>query len=285
MNVSSNNTPPVSPWTTRPLVLQSRRPETPGVETFEFAEATSGIATGALGLPGQFNMLYVPGYGEAAISLSAPADNSGRHLHTIRTVGNVTQALFRLQPGEMVGCRGPFGTGWPLEACRENEVVMIGGGIGLAPLRSLIGWFRANPTGHRVSVLLGARSPEHLLYQPEYRDWEASGIQVHCTVDRATPSWQGHVGVVLTLMDRLSLPNPRNTIVLICGPEIMMRYSALEALERGIPADRIWLSIERHMNCAVGLCGRCQWGSHLICARGPVLRYDQLVHQWNVPAL
>lgn len=285
MNNSPNSMAHASPWTMRPLVLESLRPETPGVVTFEFVEQGSEISADAAGLPGQFNMLYIPGYGEAAISLSGHVAVPGRYLHTVRAVGDVTNALFRLQPGETVGCRGPFGTGWPLQACRDNDVVLIGGGIGLAPLRSLVSWFQAHPSAHEVSVLLGARSPEHLLYQPEYRDWQASGLQVHSTVDRATPTWRGHVGVVPALIDRLVLRDPQKTIVLICGPEIMMRYSALEALERGIPADHIWLSIERHMNCAVGLCGRCQWGSHLICTRGPVLRYDQLVHQWNVPAL
>ncbi len=274
-----------STWVTRPLILQSVREETANTRTFTFAEGDPAWQTATPGLPGQFNMLYAPGYGEAAISLCGLPDQPGTCLHTIRLAGDVTQALFRMQPGDTVGCRGPFGRGWPLEECENHDVILVGGGIGLAPMRSLVDWLMRQPRSGRDHLLLGARSPELLLYREEFDSWRQKGLQVLETVDRGSSDWSGNIGAVPLLLDRLENEALQQALVLICGPEIMMRYTAQAALDRGIPPERIWLSMERHMNCAVGLCGRCQWGSHLVCTRGPVLRYDEIQHQLHISSL
>jgi NAD(P)H-flavin reductase len=228
-------------------------------------------------------MLYLPGCGEVAISMSGPpADAStGRAaqswLHTIRQAGQVTGALARMAVGDVLALRGPYGNPWPLETCRGRDVIVIAGGIGLAPLRPAIYAFLADRSEYgRLILLYGARTADGLLYQSEFKTWAAAGFEIHVTVDRATAGWQGSVGVVPLLVDRLRLSRPAETIVLTCGPEVMMRYAALGALARGIPPQNIWLSLERHMQCAVGLCGHCQLGTTLICRDGPVFRWDRV---------
>ncbi len=224
---------------------------------------------------GQFNMLYVPGCGEVAISMSG-APGQLPLLHTIRTVGRVTEAIAAMSLGDQIGIRGPYGTAWPIDACEGHDVIFIAGGIGLAPLRPAI----YELLSHRqrlgkLTLLLGARSPELLLYADEFESWSNQGLQVIATVDRVCDHWNGHVGLVPDLLDNLPGIRPNNTMVLTCGPEIMMHYSAQSALKRGIPATAIWVSLERHMQCAIGLCGHCQLGPVFVCKDGPVLSYDR----------
>jgi len=234
---------------------------------------------------GQFNMLYLPGYGEAAISISSDPERPERIGHTIRFVGNVTHAISRLRVGQTLGLRGPFGTAWPLEAYKGNDVVIAAGGIGLAPLRPLIYEIINNREEYgKVVILYGARTPSDLLYTREYEAWEENGIQVMTTVDRADKSWRGQVGVVPMLFYRLRFDN-ENTVVFSCGPEIMMRFVVFEGLARRFSPERIHLSMERNMKCGQGFCGHCQYGPYFICKDGPVFRFDQLEPYFNLEDL
>lgn len=224
--------------------------------------------------PGQFCQLSLPGLGEAPISISG---HDGTAIeHTIRAVGGVTRALTALKAGDRLGLRGPYGRGWPLEALIGRPVVIVAGGIGLAPLRGAIRAMLGRPRDYpAVRLIYGARTPEDALFVREMLGWlEVPGFSLQLTVDRATPAWRGHVGVVTRLLDRTSVP--ADASVLLCGPEIMMRFT-LEALRKvGIPTDRIWLTMERHMKCATGTCGRCQYGPWFVCKDGPVFRYDEI---------
>lgn len=234
-------------------------------------------------LPGQFNMLYVFGVGEAAISLSGdPADGQAA-LHTIRAVGSVTKALGRLQSGETLGMRGPFGSAWPLEAMRGHDVIIVAGGIGLAPLRPVIyHLLQQRKDFGRVAFLYGARTPGDLLYAAELEQWQQrANLQVLVTVDRGDSSWHGSVGLVTALFPRVEF-DPKRTIGLMCGPEVMMRFVQREFEQRGVSEDRLYLSLERNMQCAIGFCGHCQFGPEFVCMDGPVFRYDRIKLFFNI---
>jgi anaerobic sulfite reductase subunit B len=224
--------------------------------------------------PGQFAMLYAFGIGEVPISISGRRDPGGL-LHTVRAVGATSRALFDAQPGQVLGVRGPFGVGWPLPAPEGADLLVVAGGLGLAPLRPVI--HHAVTDRHRyssVAVLIGARTPDDLLYPKEHEAWRAAGLDVFVTVDHATGDWTGHVGLVTALFDRLRY-RPADTTAYVCGPEIMMRFAARGLTDRGVPAGQVWLSLERNMQCGVGHCGHCQLGPLLVCRDGPVVRYDQ----------
>jgi NAD(P)H-flavin reductase len=286
MIVSSAAMPLASgyPWLPMAAVIEDVRPETPGVASYRLRLEDAQQSLNYSFQAGQFNMLYLPGWGEIAISLSGPTacaagndKDTDSLVHTIREAGSVTHALARLGVGGRLGLRGPFGKPWPLEALTGSDVVIVAGGIGLAPLRPVIYALLDRRNCFRRCVLLyGARSADQLLYAAEYPDWSSAGLEIQTTVDRPTAGWNGNVGVVPLLVDRLRLPNPRNTAFLMCGPEVMMRFSAAAALGRGIAIERIWVSLERHMQCAVGLCGRCQLGTELLCRDGPIFRFDRV---------
>lgn len=225
---------------------------------------------------GQFNMLYLPGYGEAAISISSDPEKPELIGHTIRFVGNVTRAVSRLKVGDQVGLRGPFGTAWPIKHYKGHDVVLSAGGIGLAPLRPVIYEILNHREDYgKVIVLYGARTPKDLLYVDEYPLWEEKDIEVMVTVDRADQDWTGQVGVVPMLFYRARF-DTSNTVVFSCGPEIMMRFVVFEGLARRIPQDHIYLSLERNMKCGQGMCGHCQMGPFFICKDGPVYCYEEL---------
>jgi NAD(P)H-flavin reductase len=234
--------------------------------------------------PGQFNMVYVPGAGEIPISISGDPAIQGRILHTIRVVGSVTRAMRQLSAGDVMGVRGPFGVGWPTEEAADGkDVVIVAGGIGLAPLRPAI--YRVLAERHRygkIVVLYGTRTPADLLYRRELELWRARlDLEVLVTVDRAGERWHGNVGVVTALIPKAPF-DPARTIAMICGPELMMRFTAMKLEERGVPADRIYVSLERNMKCGVGLCGHCQCGSTFICKDGPVYRYGRVKHLFAI---
>ena len=267
-----------NPWLAQPAMIDEIRPELPNVATYRLRLSDPVRAAAYRYQPGQFNMLYVPGCGEVAISLSgSPESDGARMLHTIRVAGRVTEAISRLRTGDMLGVRGPFGAAWPLAECKNRDVIIIAGGIGLAPLRPLIyHLIHQRAEFARVVLLIGARSPDLMLFAEELEQWRAGGVDVRCTVDRANPSWSGSVGVVSLLLDQLGHFRPEHSILMTCGPEVMMHYSAISGLRRGMAKQSIWLSMERNMQCAVGLCGHCQLGPHFICKQGPVLRYDAI---------
>jgi NAD(P)H-flavin reductase len=221
--------------------------------------------------PGQFNMLYVFGVGEAAISISSDPWQTKTIAHTIHRVGMVTTALAQLKRGDAIGLRGPYGTSWPLAPARGKDVCVVAGGIGLAPLRPVITTLLRERTAYeRILILYGARSPLDLLFRVELEAWaRAYNVDVLVTVDRGDSSWKGHIGVVTNLFSYLKL-DARATMAYVCGPETMMRYTVDELGRRGLEDGQIFLSMERNMKCAVGICGHCQYGPEFICKDGPV---------------
>ncbi len=227
-------------------------------------------------VPGQFTMLYAFGTGEVPISISA-TDGGRRLVHTVRAVGPVTEAICALQPGEILGVRGPFGNGWPVEEAQEADVVIAAGGIGLAPLRPAVHHILAQRGEYGdLTLLYGSRTPGDLLYRKELEHWRSRlDLDVDVTVDSGDLDWRGRVGVVTQLVGRVRF-DPGSAVVLVCGPEIMMRLTALAFLQRGVPPDCIYVSMERNMRCGIGHCGHCQLGPTLICRDGPVYRYDAL---------
>lgn len=265
----------MDPWYSLSARLLHITEEIPGVVTCDFVLDDPALAGSYRFKPGQFNMLYVPGVGEAAISLSGM---TGQTLHhTIRDAGNVTHSIVQMKPGMNLGLRGPFGSCWPMKECQDKDIVLVAGGIGLAPVRPVIHAILENPASYgKLIVLHGARTPGGLLYTHEYDHWRTHGIRVETIVDRADPSWYGQVGVITQLLDRLQLARPEETILMTCGPEIMMHFTAKSALSRCIPEQQIWVSLERHMNCAIGHCGHCQLGPAFVCKDGPIFRYDYI---------
>jgi NAD(P)H-flavin reductase len=227
--------------------------------------------------PGQFNMLYVFGTGEVAISISGQPYERDLLTHTVRGVGSVTYALRRLGPGDVIGLRGPFGNAWPVDRAEGHDVVVVAGGIGLAPLRPAIYHLLANRDRYgRVVLVYGARSPGDLLYTAELQEWRGRfDMDVLVTVDNADREWRGSVGVVTKLIGRAPF-DPHNAMAFVCGPEIMMRFTARELVTRGVGESMVYLSTERNMKCAVGVCGHCQYGSKFVCRDGPIFRYDEM---------
>jgi len=226
---------------------------------------------------GQFNMLYLFGGGEVAISLSGDPKRKNEIVHTVRAVGSVTVPLTALRRGDFLGVRGPFGTSWPLADARGRDLVLVAGGIGLAPLRPVLyHCARQRNDFARIVLLVGARSPADLLYVGEIeRLAKSRRIDVRMTVDRADVAWTGEVGVVTALLEGIEL-DPARTLAMLCGPEVMMRFAIRELEKHGVPPASIWLSLERNMKCAVGHCGHCQLGPAFLCKDGPVFRLDRV---------
>lgn len=227
--------------------------------------------------PGQFNMLYVFGVGEVPISISGDPSAPQTLMHTTRAVGAVTRAMRQLQRGAMLGVRGPFGSRWPVEHAEGGDVVIVAGGIGLAPLRpALYHLMAAREKYGRIVLLYGARTPDDILFKRELQRWRSHfDLEVYVTVDRATGGWKGNVGVVTTLIPKAPF-DPHSSVALVCGPEVMMRYTIQEFQKRGVRAENIFVSLERNLKCAVGFCGHCQFGPTFICKDGPVFRLDTI---------
>ncbi|MFE1046214.1 FAD/NAD(P)-binding protein [Streptomyces olivaceus] len=223
--------------------------------------------------PGRFAMMYAFGVGEVPISVSAI--HGQRLVHTVRAVGAVTRALCRLRVGDFVGLRGPYGTGWQLDVEDRPDILLIAGGIGIAPLRPVVHQVLGRPGAFgSLQVLVGARAPRDLLYTGEFARWRRAGARVEVTVDRPDPGWRGSVGVVTDLLDRCETDWTRAT-AMVCGPEAMIRHTARALVDRGLPPPRIQTSLERNMRCGVGHCGHCQLGPLLLCRDGPVVGYDR----------
>ncbi len=274
-----------APMTPRPFRVAETAEEAPGVRTLSLVPASGGAPAFA---PGQFVMLYAFGVGEAAISISGDAGDPGAPLRcTIRAVGAVTRALTALAPGATVGLRGPFGRGWPLEAQRGRRLLFMAGGLGLAPLRpAILAALARRADFAGLALLLGARAPEGLLYPADRAAWARAGLRALTTVDAAAPGWTGRVGVVTRpIPEALAGADPAAVSAFLCGPEVMMRFAAEALAGAGVAAARIWLSMERNMKCALGQCGRCQFGPDFLCRDGPVLRYDRIARRLTVREL
>lgn len=265
-----------------PHRVEARRQELEDAVTLELrAEHEPGIVQC---LPGQFNMLYAFGVGEIPISASGDP-RAGRLVHTTRAVGRVSEAICKLQVGAMLGVRGPFGTSWPLEAMRGKDVVIVAGGIGLAPLRPAIFHVVHAMKDHgRVSIVIGARQPEHLLFTRDYDVWREAGAKVLVTVDTADNGWNGSVGVVTELIPQAEF-DASKMVALVCGPEIMMRFAVQKLQRAGVNACDVFITMERNMKCAVGLCGHCQYGPDFICKDGPVFPLSRVEERFFVPEI
>lgn len=265
----------------RPYRVHKVRRETSDTFTVELAPETPN--GGIPFAPGQFNMLYVFGTGEVPISISGDPALPQNLVHTTRVVGSVTRVIGDLTRGDSVGVRGPYGTAWPVERAQGNDIVIVAGGIGLAPLRPALYKILDNRSKYgRVVLLYGARTPEDMLFKDELRRWRAEfDLEIHVTVDRTTRDWRGNVGVVTTLIPRVPF-DPYHTVALVCGPEVMMRFTVMELQRRGVPDPRIYISMERNMKCGAGLCGHCQCGPHFVCKDGPVFGYDKIAPLLNI---
>ena len=272
------------PMVPRPFCLRKIRRENADTFTLEL-EPADGLEAPPF-LPGQFNMLYLFGTGECAISISGDPTQRGSMLHTIRAVGTVTQGLCALKRGQVVGLRGPFGSSWPVPEAIENDVVVVAGGIGLAPLRPAIYRLLERREDYgRIVILYGARSPQDLLYPKELERWRGRfDLDVEVSVDHATSGWYGHVGVVTSLVQRVGF-DPLHTVALTCGPEIMMRFVVQSLAERGVAPENIYVSMERNMKCAIGFCGHCQLGPTFVCKDGPVFPLPRIAPLWGVREL
>lgn len=261
------------PMSPKPFRIQRTKKETHDTFTIDLepVDGTDGFSFAA----GQFNMLYVFGVGEAPISISGNPVNPRVLRHTVREVGIVTRALRKLKKGEILGIRGPFGNYWPLEGLGEKDIVIVAGGIGLAPLRpALYQLISQRKQYGRIALLYGTRTPGDLLYRNELERWRGRfNVEVKVTVDNATEDWRGDVGVVTTLIRRTQF-DPLRTVAMICGPEVMMRFAITELQNYGVKNENIFISIERNMRCGIGFCGHCQFGPVFVCKDGPVFNYD-----------
>lgn len=266
-----------------PYRVAAKRQETGDTWTVELEPAGERLADFA---PGQFAMLYAFGAGEAPISLSGYEPSSGRVAHTIRAVGAVTTALCAAEPGVQIGVRGPFGAGWPLSQAEGADVVLVAGGLGLPPLRPVTEHVLASRARYgRLSLLYGGRSPSELLYRTQLERWRGRlDADVDVTVDSAASDWRGRVGLVTTLIAGATF-DPGSAVAMVVGPEVMMRFVVAALLERGLPAGRIFVSLERSMHCAVGHCGHCMLGPEFVCKDGPVFAYDRVERWLGVRAL
>jgi len=263
------------PMLPQPYSVRQVAKETP--DTFTLRLEPENPMNGSVFQPGQFSMLWVFGVGELPISISGDPALHDRLVYTVRSVGQATHSLVNREVGDGVGVRGPFGAGWPVEAARGRDVIVVAGGIGLAPLRPMIYHVLQNRKDYgRLVILYGGRSPRDLLYRKELATWVRNReTQVLVTVDYGGLNWRGHVGVVTTLF-KYSRLQPASSVAMVCGPEIMMRFVTRELEMHGLSCDDIYLSMERNMKCAVGFCGHCQYGPHFICKDGPVFRYERI---------
>ena len=260
-----------------PVRVSRVRRETADVATIELTPPSAFAST-----PGQFNMLYVFGLGEVAISLSGDPADEGRVAHTVRAVGAISRAITRLRRNQVIGVRGPYGSGWRVAESEGSDIVVVAGGLGLAPLRPVIYQVLARREHYgRVVILYGARGPADILYRRELQAWRRRlDLDITVTVDHAGADWRGNVGVVPALIPRAPI-DPDHAVAMVCGPEIMMRFTIDALRQRGLATERIFVSMERNMKCAIGLCGHCQFGPAFVCRDGPVFRFDRIAPFFN----
>ncbi len=232
---------------------------------------------------GQFVQLTLPGVGEAPFTPSSSPLETERIEITVLKTGAITDRLHECQPGETLGLRGPFGKGYPIEKVRGKEVLVVGGGVGLAPLRALILALLAEiDSVKRLSIKYGARCVEELLYRDQPSSWaEHPNVDFTCTIDRPQPGWDGRTGVVTTLLSKLDIDRS-NSYVFVCGPSVMLKFTTFALLEEGFSPEQIYLSMNRRMSCGMGLCGRCNIGPYYLCKDGPDMSYGLIKDYPNV---
>jgi NAD(P)H-flavin reductase len=265
----------------------SRSVETRDSVTVTLAPAAPPAMPLAQFTPGQFMMLYAHGVGEVAISVSGdPSATDGTLVHTIRNVGAVSRALHDAPLGTIIGVRGPFGRGWTMPTGPDRDLVIVAGGVGLAPLRPVVlAALAARDKFRRLVLVVGARTPADILYRAELGTWQArTDLTVEVTIDQPIAGWTGGVGFVTESLHRVDL-DPGRTTALLCGPEPMMRFCARALTDRRVRPDDIQVSVERNMQCGIGACGHCQLGELLLCRDGPVVDYATAEPLLRVPEL
>ncbi|GKS58708.1 Ni/Fe hydrogenase subunit gamma [Nitrospira sp.] len=272
-----HSVPWINPYMIHAAIIMEKIQEAEQVNTFRLRLVDEQVRQAFRFQAGQFNMVYLFGVGEVAISIVSDPDEPERLDHTIRVAGRVTSAMAHMQPGETLGIRGPFGKGWPLDVARGKDVVIVTGGLGCAPVVGAIDYiFRRREQYGAVKILHGVKTAHDLLYRERFDAWRRHpNTEVLLTSDQPDKTWRYHVGVVTELFEQVALV-PEQSVVLMCGPEIMMRLGVPVLIRRGVPASAIHVSMERHMECGIGLCGHCQLGPYFICKDGPVMRYDQV---------
>lgn len=270
-----------NPWMPQKAVIKAIKKQTEDVNTYTFEFVDPKINEEYSFENGTYNLISVFGIGESAISISSCAEKKGSFDHTVRAVGNVTKALGRLKVGDVVGIRGPYGYGWPMKEMKGKNVLLIAGGIGLAPLRGVIKSIQGNRDEfNNFEILYGARTPDSMLFTDEYEEWrKIPNTKLFLTVDSVPPGmeWKENVGVVTTLFDKITCPQ-ENTVVLTCGPDIMMKFVVLDLLKQGWNPEQIYVSLERRMSCGMKKCGNCQIGPVFVCQDGPVFQYSDIMY-------
>ena len=267
----------INPYLIHSATIMEKIREAEDIDTYRLRFVDAQVRRTYRFAAGQFNMVYLFGVGEVAISIVSDSDHPELLDHTIRVAGRVTKAIAQLKPGDVLGIRGPFGTGWPLDEAQRKDVVIVTGGLGCAPVVGAIEYiFRRRDQFGAVKILHGVKTPHDLLYRERFDAWRRHpDTEVLLTSDQPDKTWRYHVGVVTELFEQVSL-DPAKSIVLMCGPEIMMRLGVPILMRRGMSATAIYVSLERHMECGIGLCGHCQLGPYFLCKDGPVMRYDRV---------
>jgi sulfhydrogenase subunit gamma (sulfur reductase) len=269
---------PLNPYLIHPATIVERKQESTNIVTFRLQLSDPALQEAFRFEAGQFNMLYVFGVGEVAISIVSDPDEPDFLDHTIRIVGRVTQVLGNMQVGETLGIRGPFGKGWPMQEAKGKDILVVTGGLGCAPVVGAIEYiFRRRDEYGAMTILHGVKTPHDLLYRERYDAWRhQTNTQVLLTSDEPGKTWHSHIGVVTELFDDLQV-DPDKTLVMMCGPEVMMRVACNVLTHKGLRPDFMYVSLERHMECGIGLCGHCQLGPFFLCKDGPVMRLDRVI--------
>jgi sulfhydrogenase subunit gamma (sulfur reductase) len=264
-------------YLSRPAVIVDIRQETNDTKTFYLAFKDKKYQEKFLYKPGQFIEVSLYGYGEAPFGMATSPTRKDCFITTIRSVGTLTKELHKLQVGNEVGIRGPFGNNFPFEEVKKKNILFMGGGIGLPPLRSLIHYMLDKRKDYyNITVLYGARTPKDLVYKEELKEWEKSkDLKLLVTVDAADETWKGNVGVVGSLLKQVNL-DVLNTYAFVCGPPIMIRFAIQDLLKLNFPEENIITTLERYMKCGVGKCGHCAIGYKYVCVDGPVFNYKQI---------
>lgn len=267
-----------NPYLIQSATIVDKIREAENIDTYRLRFVDEQVRRAYRFAAGQFNMVYLFGVGEVAISIVSDPDEPDFLDHTIRVVGRVTEAIARLQQGDVLGIRGPFGRGWPLDEAQGKDVLIVTGGLGCAPVVGAIEYiFRRRRQYGAVKILHGVKTPHDLLYRERFDAWRRHpDTEVLLTSDQPDKTWHYHVGVVTELFEQVTI-HPARTMVMMCGPEIMMRLGVPILMQRGIPANAIYSSLERRMECGIGLCGHCQLGPFFLCKDGPVMRYDRVM--------
>jgi sulfhydrogenase subunit gamma (sulfur reductase) len=265
------------PHTPHVAVIDQRTQEAPNIFSLRLQYEDTDVQEAFAFDPGQFNMVTLFGVGEIPISIVNDPIDSHFFDHTIRVVGRVSEGMSKLQPGDRVGIRGPFGRGWPLERIKGKDVLLITGGLGCAPLVSVIRYLlrRREDYGH-IHILQGVKHANDLIWRDQYEAWATMrDVNILLAADVVSKGWTGQQGMVTELIDQLSL-RPQRTIVMLCGPELMMLAAIANLREKSIQDGNIWFSMERNMQCGIGQCGHCQIGPKYVCQDGPVFCYLEL---------